>query len=184
MSKFLISLGLVAAITATGPLQASAQQASLKNQSVAELTAGIENEHPMTHLALATRLWEHGEKDEAVFWFYVGQIRYRYYLQANPALHAGGDGALFSSMMAAMGGPMNQHALCDVAGFRRTVDKALAWDASNPNGFTPKDKAPGALEAVRRGLTSFRDRISAQEDSIRAQCAAKGYPQTGPSSRQ
>jgi hypothetical protein len=170
--KRLIGLALATAAVA-GPMAASAQAPNINRQSIAELEAGIENEAPVTYLALASRHWEQGAKDEAVFWFYLGQIRYRYYLQANPDLEPGGAPALFGSMMAGMAGPINEYALCDIPQFRRSVDRALAWDASHPNGFTPKDKAPAVLESVRSGLVSFRDRISAQEQSLRAQCAAK-----------
>lgn len=156
------------------PLAVSAADKALKDQSIAELKAGVENEHPMTHLALATQLWQAGERDEAVFWFYLGQLRYRYHLLANPDLDPSGDPALFGSMMAALGGPLNRFALCDVAGFERTVERVLTWDEQHPNGFTPKTKAPAALEEIRNGLVTFRNRISAQEASITAQCAEKG----------
>ncbi|MBN2293380.1 MAG: hypothetical protein JXM70_13205 [Pirellulales bacterium] len=58
----------------------------LSAQSVDELKAGIEGKHPADYYFLAQKLFASGKKDEAVRWFYIGQLRFRYHLAANPDL--------------------------------------------------------------------------------------------------
>lgn len=51
-----------------------------------------------------------GRKDDAVFFFYLGQLRYRAYLLSDPKR----DRSLFDAMMSAMGPPINQYAFGDI----------------------------------------------------------------------
>ena len=53
--------------------------------SIEQLKNGIENRHPSSLYILAEKLFAGGKKDEAVFWFYAGQLRYRVYLLVNQA---------------------------------------------------------------------------------------------------
>src|SRR5688572_1362555 len=78
----------------------------LEKQTPAELEQGIENEHPVTYYMLASRLFEGGQKDKAVFWFYAGQLRYRFHLSASPNLPPDGDPALFASLNSVLGQPI------------------------------------------------------------------------------
>ncbi|MGE5367860.1 MAG: hypothetical protein ACM3PO_11450, partial [Betaproteobacteria bacterium] len=55
-----------------------------QSQSIEALAAGIEHEHALAALELSKHLWEAGRKDDAVFFFYLGQLRYRAYLLTNP----------------------------------------------------------------------------------------------------
>src|SRR5438552_16737970 len=64
-----------------------AESGNAADQSPAQLKAGIEAKHPATYYILAAKLFkDSATKREALFWFYVGQLRYRYYLAANPDL--------------------------------------------------------------------------------------------------
>ena len=56
-------------------LDASAQDPA--TLSIEQLRKGIENQHPSYFYILAGKLFAAGKKDEAVFWFYAGQLRYR-----------------------------------------------------------------------------------------------------------
>jgi hypothetical protein len=51
----------------------------------AQVEASIAESHPSIAVALAKRLFDAGRRDEAVVWFYIGQLRYRFHLMANPA---------------------------------------------------------------------------------------------------
>ena len=78
---------------------------NLAAQTPAQLMAGIERKHPAAYYALAKRLFEEGQREEAVFWFYAGQIRYRAYMIGNPQLPRDGDPALFASLSEVVGKP-------------------------------------------------------------------------------
>lgn len=45
-------------------------------QSIDELKQNIESKHPIAYYFVAVKLFEH-DKEEAVFWYYLGQLRYR-----------------------------------------------------------------------------------------------------------
>src|SRR3954470_23971828 len=54
-------------------------------QTTAQLEAGIEAKHPASYIMLAAKLFQAGRRDDAVFWFYLGQLRYRTHLAARRA---------------------------------------------------------------------------------------------------
>src|SRR5262249_44723347 len=101
-----------------------------------QLKKGIENQHPATYYILAQKLFESGKRDEAIFWFYAGQLRYRFHLVANPKLDPSGDPALFASLSEVIGRPLNEYAFGDLKALDATLDKVLTWDKATPNGFT------------------------------------------------
>jgi len=51
-------------------------------QTIEELETGIQSKSPATYFALATELFRSGQKDNAAFWYYVGQLRYRFLVLA------------------------------------------------------------------------------------------------------
>jgi hypothetical protein len=69
-----------------------------------------------------------GRKDDAVFFFYLGQLRYRAYLLSDPKR----DRSLFDAMMSAMGPPINQYAFGDIKALIATIDRVIAWDGATP----------------------------------------------------
>src|SRR5580765_4898046 len=57
---------------------------SLSNLPPAKVEAALPTQHPSVYYGYALNLFDQGKKDDAVFWFYAGQLRYRFYLNANP----------------------------------------------------------------------------------------------------
>jgi len=146
----------------------------IMNMTPDELRKGIEDAHPSTYYALARKLFEEGKKDEAVFWFYEGQLRYRFHLAANPGLDPSGDPALFSSLSEVIGRPLNEYAFGDLDAFVKTIDRVLEWDEKNPNGFTSKETHGSEWQEIRKGLGGLRQYVVDNEDSIRQQRVANG----------
>ncbi|HEX8168132.1 MAG TPA: hypothetical protein VF601_20385 [Beijerinckiaceae bacterium] len=131
--------------------------------------AAVERQHPAEHFRRAAALFRAGDRDRAVFWFYLGQLRYRVHLAARQGqLDPSGDPALFSSLMQAVGGPINRYAFGDVPALARTIDEVLAWDDAHPDGFTPKDRFAAERADIRKGLTAMRDEALATREEIRA----------------
>lgn len=129
---------------------------------------GVGAEEAIVMLRRAADLWAAGEKDDAVFWFYAGQLRFRTYLAANPGLDPSGAPALFSAMMETLGAPINGYAFGDIPALVATMDRVLAWDAASPGAGLPE----AARQKTRDRMAAFRDSIRAEADSIRAQRAA------------
>jgi hypothetical protein len=131
--------------------------------------ATVERQHPAEHFKRAAALFRAGDRDRAVFWFYLGQLRYRVHLAARDGqLDPSGDPALFASLMQVVGGPINRHAFGDVPALARTIDEVLAWDDAHPDGFTPKDRFAAERADIRKGLSAMRDEALATQEEIRA----------------
>jgi hypothetical protein len=139
------------------------------------LKKGIENQHPSAYYILAEKLFESGQKDEAVFWFYVGQLRYRFKVSVNPG-PPDGDPALLASLNAVLGEPINQYGFGDLKTLHETLEKVLTWDQNTPNGFTSKEANAKAWNETRSGLAKLIEYIDQNGDSIRKQRAANGLP--------
>jgi hypothetical protein len=142
----------VAVAASTFAQQSSKVEDDFNRLTADELQAGIEKRHPAAYYVLAGKLFSGGRQDEAVFWFYAGQLRYRFHLSANPGLPPSGDPALFASLSQVIGQPLNEYAFGDLEQLTATIDKVLAWDERTDNGFTSKATHAAALTDVRGGL--------------------------------
>ena len=143
-------------------------------ESIETLMAGIEHKHPTAGFVLAKHLFEGGRKDEAVFWFYVAQLRYRTYLSARPKDDPpSGERALFSSLMEVVGRPINEYAAGDIPALVATIDRVIAWDDAHPDDFAPKD---AERAKIVDGLRQMKAHTLARQDEIRDTRARNGLP--------
>ena len=164
---------LIPALLALSFLQASAVDPS--SLSIDQLKNGIENQHPSAFYILAQKLFTAGQKDDAVFWFYAGQLRYRVYLLVNNGkLEPSGDPALFASLSEEVGRSINEYAFGDIPQLAKTIDTVIAWDQSHANALTPRDKYKSQYDQIVAGLTQMRDQVLNQADSIRKTRTANG----------
>lgn len=167
---FLAALLLTGASLALAPLPAAAQSPAALSAATA-----LRGEHPAGYYKKAGELFQAGQRDEAVFVFYLGQLRYRVHLQArNAELKPDGDPALFASLSEVVGRPLNEYAFGDIPMLAKTLDAVLAFDAKNPDTFTPPSKFAAAHQRTREGLSAMRAQLLQQADSIRAQRKKNG----------
>ncbi len=166
--------------------KAAAQPARSKaDEDVTDLTpdqikSGIGQRHPVAYYILAKKLFAEGAQDEAVFWFYAGQLRYRFYLAANPKLPQDGAPALFASLSSVIGQTINEYAFGDIDRLTSTMDDVLKWDERTDNGFTSKTEHAKEWQEIRTGLARLRDMTRDRADEIRAQRKANGLPNRKP----
>lgn len=114
-------------------------------------------------------------KDDAVFIFYLGQLRYRVHLAARRSeLKPDGDPALFASLSEVVGRPLNEYAFGDIPNVVRIIDAVLAYDEAHSDTFTPLDRFPEAHRGTRAGLERLRAQITADADDIRAKRSKNG----------
>jgi hypothetical protein len=138
--------------------------------------ANLAGQHPAEYYKRAASLFENGRKDDAVFVFYLGQLRYRVHLAARRDLKPDGDPALFASLSEVVGRPLNEYAFGDIPALARTIDAVLAYDAANPDRFTPPAQFQQAHASIREGLGSMKAQILADAESIRAKRLQNGLP--------
>src|SRR5437868_1291582 len=141
-----------------------------------ELIRIVPDQHPSFYYVLAQRLFAAGRRDEAVFWFYAGQLRYRIRLACHPELAPDTEPALFGSLQETVGRPINEHAGADSAAWAAAVERARAWDAETRNGFEPKAACAAAIAQNREGMGQLIAHIRANPDAIRQQRASNGLP--------
>ncbi len=138
-------------------------------ESADQLKQGIEKKHPAEYYKLAQTLFvDPATKQEAVFWFYVGQLRYRYYLAAHPHLPRDGDPAVFASLSEVVGRPINEYAGGKPDLWIGEINHALEWDRAHENGFTPKSQSPDQYQQIRAGLVAMRDQLTAIKGKLPA----------------
>jgi hypothetical protein len=128
-----------------------------------KLIGDVEHTHPVAMVFLAKRLFDEGRRDEAVFWFYEGQLRWRAYLEQEPNPD---DRDRFERLFQTVGPDINQYAFGDTAALLKTIDAVLDWDVKHPDEFTPNGKAK---DDARSGLKSLAAYIVSHKDDIRKQ---------------
>lgn len=137
----------------------AAKQRAL-HEPIEALTNDVEHLHPIAMFFLAKRLSDAGRMEDALFWFYEGQLRWRAHLAMNKdQMEADEYERLFSDI----GPDINKFAARHIPIWLATIDKVLAWDTAHPDDFTP----PGDdKNKSREGLAKFKDYIVAHKDEI------------------
>lgn len=144
------------------------------NQSIEQLQSGITAKHPVSYIVLAAKLFKEGAKEDAAEWYYIGQIRYKAYLQANPNLPLDGEPALFASLIDVIGTPINRYIAGDVDLWVTTIDNALIWHASNDDNFIGKEKNKKIYDGIVQGLEDFKEYVISNKETIRQARSANG----------
>jgi hypothetical protein len=150
----------------------------------AELVSGLEFHHPHKYYLQAAELFALGRRDEAVFLFYLGQLRWRIHLRANPQFLPGNEPAAFAAVSEVLGRVFNQYAFGDIPVLARTIQAVLDFDAAYPDRFTAKPtstKPPTPRPAtakhrreIRQGLADLRKRILEEAEIIRSKRREQG----------
>lgn len=159
-----LALLFVLAVTAPHGLSSAYAQGAIATPAAVAALAG---QHPAEYYKRAGELFKEGKKDDAVFVFYLGQLRYRTLLLAKPG-DPTGDPAIFASLSQVTGKPINQYAFGDIPGLARTIDAVLAYDTADPDTFVPAAQFAQVHDNVRNGLTAMKTKMLSEADRIRA----------------
>lgn len=137
-----------------------------REQDPDTIIADAEHVHPVTLYALTSKLMAAGRLEEMVQWYYIAQLRFRYYILSHPE-----DGptarVLFSALSESIGRPVNEYAYGDVDAAVRQIRAALAWDAAHSNHMPPKHAFPDQLAQLRAGLEAQCEEMLASRAEIR-----------------
>jgi hypothetical protein len=139
----------------------------------------LNGQHPAAYYTEAARLFAAGERDDAVFLFYLGQLRYRTHLAARAQRGPNSDAPAFGALSETVGRPINEYAFGDIPALLRLIDAVLAYDRQAPDRFTQPSAFPDAYRQIREGMVSFRDNIAGRVDEIRRQRQANGLENRG-----
>ncbi len=113
---------------------------------------------PITLMILAARLYDIGDRDDGLFWFYAATDRFtqmRAVLTGYGRPGMGGAGAEYTAAMIAfrqLAGPIhNGYAFCDIANQQAQRARAFEWVAASPYALLLDPQAP-AKTSDRAGL--------------------------------
>lgn len=174
--RLLTTVGIAALLLFSTARTAAADEKmdQMLKKTPEQLMKGIENQHPVIYYVLASKLYEAGKKDESVFWFYAGQLRFRFLLAAHPELDPTKDKAVFASMTQQVGTTINIWAFGDLPALEKTLADVAAWDEKTPNGFTSKTDYAEAWKQTRDGMQDMIKYVKENGDKIREQRSKAG----------
>jgi len=132
-----------------------------------QVESRLPNSHGAVYYAYAARLFKEGKKEEAVFWFSVGQLRFRFDLAAHPDSEPSGGPALLASMNFSIGFIINEWAAGNIETWLRQINRALEWDSGHANGVTSKTAYKKEYQETRDGLRRLRETIVSRADEIK-----------------
>ncbi len=171
-----MNLGRVLALLVIAMVPTPGSSAVLAQGPVAVPPAAQElaGEHPAEYYKRASELFKEGKKEDAVFIFYLGQLRFRTHLLAKPGGDPSGDPAIFTALSEVVGKPINQYAFGDLPNLAQTVDAVLAYDTANPDTFTSPTEFAKIHTDVRDGLIAMKTKMLAEADRIKASRTKNG----------
>jgi hypothetical protein len=137
-------------------------------QTIQQLADGIVDRPPATYFSLATELYREGQKDEAAFWYYVGLIRYRAWILATGKDGQSSDESYhFWLLSNSVGQSIYAHVNRDSKALIKAIDRALAWDLEQPNGYTSKEAFKAQYERARQELLALRQKIQTAPGTLK-----------------
>ena len=125
---------------------------------------------PSELMLRAPPLLQTGRGQEAVFWFYAGQLRWRSRLNAHSGQDPTGQLAAFSALFGTIGPEVNAWAFGDIPLLQDTISSVLEWDRLYPDASVPATVA----QSTRSGLQNLSVSIGLDADHIRRERAANG----------
>ena len=75
---------------------------------------------------------------------------------------------MFASLSEMVGRPLNEYAFGDIPALVGIIDAVLAYDAANPDPFTPVAQFGAVHADIRSGLEQMKARIQRDAETIRA----------------
>jgi hypothetical protein len=108
-----------------------------------------ENFAPPVLYALANVLFQRGQKDDAAFWFYAGQLRARF--DANRCADVTARQAV-RELNRSFGQEINQYAFQDLPKLEALIPRVVEWDRRTPHRYDHRWINLHGMEAIRSGL--------------------------------
>jgi hypothetical protein len=149
----MLRIFLCVALSCSGFCEMSAGREPEAAQTIQELEIGIQNKAPSTYFALATELFRSG---------------YRFFVLAKAKTSEPSDEqAHFWLLSESVGQSIYENAGQRSATLLRALDRALAWDLEQPNGYTSKSAFGAEHERARQEMLALRERIKMDPNGLK-----------------
>ncbi|MCB0375557.1 MAG: hypothetical protein KDD04_06530, partial [Sinomicrobium sp.] len=135
---------------------------------ISEIIQNAENYAPPVFYLMSFALFEDDQKDDAMFWFYAGQLRGRY--DANRCADKSA-GAAISELNAQFGPAINRYAFQNLDKLEEIVSKVLHWDRITPHNYDHRwinlhgMEAMVSLLEIQEGKTTTEDIVMSRPES-------------------
>ncbi|HEU6437951.1 MAG TPA: hypothetical protein VE028_10900 [Nitratidesulfovibrio sp.] len=106
--------------------------AETRDAAIREVLAKPQSVMPTVLYALSAALFAKGEKDDAAFWFYAGQLRARY--DANRCADVSARQAV-AVLNQNYGPPINQYAFQDIPKLKTLIPMVVEWEEKTPHDY-------------------------------------------------
>lgn len=103
-----------------------------RSKAIDAIIANPENYAPPVFYALSHTLFSDGKKDDALFWFYAGQLRARF--DANRCSDASAGQAV-GVLNQKYGPQINQYAFQDISKLEALIPRVVDWDRKTPHKY-------------------------------------------------
>ncbi len=120
-----------------------------QQRTIQRIKDNPENFAPPVFYVLSNALFQRGEKDDAAFWFYAGQLRARF--DANRCADATARQAV-SELNRHFGPAINQYALEDVPKLEALIARVVEWDRRTPHRYDHRWINLHGMRATMSGL--------------------------------
>ena len=139
----------------------SSDDEAVSRAAVNEVLENPQRVEPLMLILTAAKLFERGDKDSAVFWFYAGQLRARY----APPL-PGEKKNVVETFTMTVGQTINAYATHDIPRLGIAIDQALDWDDKTLRAWAAayrvdlqKDDLASRRARARDGLVAFKGEL-------------------------
>ena len=143
-------------------------QDSTVDKSVFDKALQLEKRHPSEFIVEASNLFDKGKKNEASFLFYLGQLRYRYYIGAKPNIKSS-DKETYNALQMVAGSIINVHLGQHFDTYLHVIDLVLAWDNTHDFIYYSKTKKPEIQSQVVKGLIDYKQYLIDNKEKIQEQ---------------
>lgn len=123
--------------------------AAQKDDEIAQIEAAPDRYAPFVFYAMSEVLFQNGNKDDAAFWFYAGQLRARF--DANRCADVSARSAV-SVLNQRYGTPINQYAFGNPAMLEKLIPRVVDWDRKTPHNYDPRWINLHGMNAMIAGL--------------------------------
>lgn len=157
----------------------SSKDPAVSKAAAYELIKNADDAEALSMILAAARLFESDDKDQAVYWYYAGQLRARY----TPKL-AGENSQLISIFAMTFGAPINAYAMLDIGKLSEIIKKVLLWDEKTFVAWCKKNEIdPQGVDIVdrhkqaREGLVTTAEKLLANREQVEKQAREYKSPE-------
>jgi len=140
------------------------QNDTIISKETKELAIKLEKKHPAKFFDSASRLYKAKHLNDAAFLFYLGQLRYKYYLAAGEGSDS--DGQLFASLQNVLGEQINFDLGENLDNYLMLLEEVINWDRLNDYKYYSKTNLPGKHKKVLEGLINYKNWVIENKSTI------------------